>query len=328
MTLSYIIPLYNGTKTICKCLDSIYSSNIAVDDFEVIVVDDCSADGSVAIVERYALSHPNLRIIRHSKNKKQGGAKNTGIREAHGKYIVFADQDDEILSETQNEVLEIARKQNADMISFQWMELRGNELRTCFTRNTTEKHYSGVSFCEEVFNPSDSLGPWSYLYRREYLLRQQHPFAENVLAEDADWIAWHLIHATEIYRAEIPIYKWIRNGESITHSTSWQFKADWVLFGLRKIEDAKQYINLSRKFSQVMHDDGVYNIESSFHTLWKIDKYKPFFEKISGNTTTRLNNMSWSAMTSFILRHPKLSCLLLSFIGPVLKTAKQIKHRK
>ena len=63
MTLSYVIPLYNGTKTICKCLDSIYASNIAVDEFEVIMVDDCSADGSVAIVERYALSHPNLRII-------------------------------------------------------------------------------------------------------------------------------------------------------------------------------------------------------------------------------------------------------------------------
>lgn len=326
MTLSYIIPLYNGAKTICRCLDSIYSSNIADGEFEVIVVDDCSGDDSVAIVEHYALSHPNLNVVRHSVNKKQGGAKNTGIKEAHGKYLVFADQDDEIVSETQHEVLEIAKRQNADMISFSWMELRGNELRTCFVRDTTEKHYCGVRFCEEVFDPSDSLGPWSYLYRREYLLCQQHPIAENVLAEDADWIAWHLIHAAEIYRAEIPIYKWIRNSESITHSTSWQFKADWVLFGLRKIEDAKQYTNLSQRFAQVMHDDGVYNIESSFQSLWKIDKYKPFFEKISGNTSSRLTNMSWSPITSFIVHHSKLSCLLLTVVGPILKSARRIKQ--
>lgn len=64
MTLSFIIPVYNGSSTILCCLDSIYCSGISMTDFEIIVVDDCSTDDTVDVVERYADSHPNLRIIR------------------------------------------------------------------------------------------------------------------------------------------------------------------------------------------------------------------------------------------------------------------------
>lgn len=328
MTLSYIIPLYNGTKTICKCLDSIYSFNIAVDDFEVIVVDDCSADGSVAIVERYALSHPNLRVIRHSVNKKQGGAKNTGIKEAHGKYIVFADQDDEIVSENQDKVLAIARKQDADVLSFRWLEIRDGAAKLHFVRNFEEKNLGGVEFCENLFDPSESLAPWSYLYRREYLINQNHWFAENVLMEDADWIAWHLIHAKRIFREEMPIYKWIRNRQSITSSTTWQFKADYILYGLRKIEDANLYSDLSCKFAQIMHDDGVYNIESSLRSLWKADRYKPFFDRIGTGVLNRMKGMIWSPRITFMIYHPNITCFMLSVTGPILKTIKRIMTKK
>lgn len=327
MTLSYIIPLYNGSRTIIRCLDSIYATGIPFEEFEVVVVDDCSTDDSVEVVERYAMTHQNIRVLQQVENKKQGGAKNTGIKAAHGKYIVFADQDDEIMSENQERVLAIAKGQQADMLSFQWIEMRDGDLQLHFVRELNETDYNGVDFCEKVFEPSESLAPWSYLYRREYLENQGRCFAENVLAEDADWIAWHLIHAQSVYRVEMPLYRWIRNSQSITSSTSWQFKADWVLFGLRKIEDAKQYSVLSPQFARVMHEDGVYNIESSFHTLWKADKYRPFFKRLKGDVFDRLQAMPWSFKTSFVMRHPQLTCLWLSMVGPVLKIAKQIKKR-
>lgn len=325
-TLSYIIPLYNGSKTIVGCLDSIYVGGRLLDDFEVVVVDDCSTDDSVETVKRYALSHPNLRVIEHQVNKRQGGAKNTGIRAACGKYVVFADQDDAIVTESQAELLRIAKEQNADMISFQWQEIRNGELRLRFVRNGQESDFSGVGFCENVFDPADSLAPWSYLYRREYLIAQNHFFAENVMMEDADWIAWHLIHAARIHRVEMPIYQWIRNDQSITSSTSWRFKADFVLYGLRKIEDAKQYTAISSKFAQIMQEDGAFNIESSLRTLWKAEAYRPFYEKLGEEAMARLKRMHWSSWTGFVIRHPSATCSLLAIVGPILKTVRRIKR--
>lgn len=327
MTLSYIIPLYNGSSTIVRCLDSIYAAGLGHDDFEVIVVDDCSSDDSVDIVRQYAMSHPNFQIIQHSVNRRQGGAKNTGIGAAQGKYIVLADQDDEIVPENQTEILRVAREQSADIISFQWLETVNGETKLRFIRHCSETDFSGVGFCEKVFDPSDSLAPWSYLYRREYLMGQDHLFAENVMMEDADWIAWHLIHAERVHREELPVYRWMRNDQSITSSISWRFKADFVLYGFRKIEDAKKYEVLSSKFAQMMREDGVYNIESSLRTLWKADQYRPFYEKIGEVTLFRLRQMSWSFRTSFILRHPSATCLLLSCVGPFLKAVKRIKTK-
>ena len=327
VTLSYIIPLYNGSKTIIKCLDSIYASGMPLECFEVIVVDDCSADDSVEVVEHYAVSHPNIRVIRHAENKRQGGAKNTGIRTAHGKYIAFADQDDVVISENLAKTLDIAKAQEADMISFRWMEVRNGIPRLCFVRSLGETEFSGVDFCEKVFDPADSLGPGSYLYKRAYLNDQDHFFAENVMMEDADWIAWHLVHARMIHREEMPVYQWIRNDQSITASTSWQFKADFVLFGLRKIEGAEQYGALSRKFAQTMHDDGVYNIETSLRTLWKADRYKPFFEKLGKDAFERMKKMSWSPKTSFMISHPAIARLSLSVVGPILKAVRSFTKK-
>lgn len=325
MTLSYIIPVYNGALTIARCLDSIYRSSLDVSDFEIVIVDDCSNDNTIEVVENYALKQPNIRVIRHETNKRQGGAKNTGIEAAMGKYIAFADQDDEVISENLFEAMRMAKEHVSDMLSFSWIEQRGTESRLCGINLPDERDYDGVSFCESIFLPEKSLAPWSYLYRREFLKQVGRPMAENVLMEDSDWIAWHLVHAQTIHCKSLPIYKWIRNSGSITHGVSYQHKADYVLFGLRKIEDANRYTDISARFASVMREDGRYNIEFSMRTLWKADRYRKFYEKLGDRALVSLKSMKWSARTSLVFHCPHLVCLTLSIVGPVLKTIKQLR---
>ena len=71
MKLSIIIPIYNSEKYIIRCLDSVYNENILENEFEVICIDDFSKDNSVTLIKTYSLSHSNLVLLYHTRNKGQ-----------------------------------------------------------------------------------------------------------------------------------------------------------------------------------------------------------------------------------------------------------------
>lgn len=92
-TVSVVIPAHNRAKTIAHCLDSV--CNQTLPPYEVIVVDDCSTDKTVEIVEGYSHSHPSVRCVVLDRNLGAQAARNRGIKEASGVWIAFQDSDDE-----------------------------------------------------------------------------------------------------------------------------------------------------------------------------------------------------------------------------------------
>lgn len=89
--ISIIIPVYNVEKYLPKCLDSILAQTFT--DYEVILIDDGSPDGSGAICDAYAQKDSRLRVI-HQKNAGVSTARNNGIEHARGEWITFIDSDD------------------------------------------------------------------------------------------------------------------------------------------------------------------------------------------------------------------------------------------
>jgi glycosyltransferase involved in cell wall biosynthesis len=89
--VSVIVPVYNVEKYLVKCLDSIFSQSYQ--DYEVIVVDDGSNDGSSRICDKYVLQDRRMKVI-HQNNMGLSAARNTGLSLATGKYIMFLDSDD------------------------------------------------------------------------------------------------------------------------------------------------------------------------------------------------------------------------------------------
>ncbi|MDJ0702073.1 MAG: glycosyltransferase family 2 protein [Leptolyngbyaceae cyanobacterium MO_188.B28] len=90
-TVSVIIPTYNREKLVCKAIKSVLQQTFS--DFELIVVDDCSADQTQAAVEQF--QDPRIRYLRHEKNAGECGARNTGLSAVQGRYVAFLDSDDE-----------------------------------------------------------------------------------------------------------------------------------------------------------------------------------------------------------------------------------------
>ena len=91
LSLTIIIPVYNVERYLPMCLESIVQQHLS--DYEVIMVDDGSTDGSGAICDEFAEHYPEFRVI-HNGNGGVAAARNRGIEEAKGEYILFLDSDD------------------------------------------------------------------------------------------------------------------------------------------------------------------------------------------------------------------------------------------
>ena len=89
--ISVIVPVYNAKHTLPKCLDSILAQKHT--DFEVLLVDDGSTDGSAEICDSYAVQDHRIRVF-HQANQGVSVARNTGLDHVRGEYVTFADSDD------------------------------------------------------------------------------------------------------------------------------------------------------------------------------------------------------------------------------------------
>lgn len=327
IVLSYIIPFYQGEDTIDKCLDSIYNIGLCENDFEIIVVDDASPCLASKVLQSYLYVHKNLHIVRHEKNKRQGGAKNTGIRYAQGTYIAFADQDDIVIAKNIHQALSLALETNVSMLACNYVVQYQDFSTKEFGLNLGKSMITtGRDFCENYFDGSINLAPWAYLYNRAFLLHTTHPYAENVTMEDADWIAWHLIHAPKIAVCNTAIYCWCMNPLSITHSQCYINRADWIYFGYRKIKDAELYRDISNKFANIMIEDGRYNIIGGMKKVWKVDDYCLFYRRITP-ILSELQEQSWPRMVGFLFNNPRVSLVLLYTMGSVMKIIQYARNK-
>ena len=112
-TVSIIVPVYNAEKTIGRCIDSILGQQYT--DFELLLVDDGSKDGSGAICDSYALADSRVQVI-HKENTGVSDTRNIGISRARGVYLQFLDSDDWITPDATKLLVEAAGEHNCDLV--------------------------------------------------------------------------------------------------------------------------------------------------------------------------------------------------------------------
>lgn len=113
--LSLILPLYNVMPYLTRCLESILKQTYS--DYEVIMVDDCSTDGTYEAAQEFVLSHQErFKLFHHEQNQGLAAARNTGIVYAKGGWLTFLDSDDRIAPDFMRVMVETAEKDNADIV--------------------------------------------------------------------------------------------------------------------------------------------------------------------------------------------------------------------
>ena len=168
MKYSVIIPCYNESEEdFRRCLDSI--KNQTLEPYEVICIDDCSPSEIPKIAKEYG-----FKYIRHEKNLNNGGARNTGIREATGDYLVFVNADDYILPETLEEIDKVNRGQDLILIGF---EAFGTWNQTFIPKESDIPFYTRYGWNGEPF----------HIVNRNFILDNNLFEQEHVAFADIEW---------------------------------------------------------------------------------------------------------------------------------------------
>ena len=125
--ISVIIPAYNIGDELAECLESLCSQTMPNNLYEVIIVDDCSSDHTFEIARYYSQKEANVRCYELTINGGPGIARNRGVNEAKGEFIVFVDGDDLLPDYALESLADISDKQHADVVTFNWAYINNKQ---------------------------------------------------------------------------------------------------------------------------------------------------------------------------------------------------------
>ena len=169
---SILIPAYNMSGKMNRCIDSI--KNQTFGDFEGIIVDDGSKDGTYEEIEAIAKEDGRFKPLHHSENKSLLAARYTAMRAARGEYILFLDSDDYIESDTLQDLKAFLEKNPVDVVRFGYRtEPEGKDFLPIHTDDPIECYMSGRT----------TPAIWKNCYRKavvDKLLERTEPFYCNM----------------------------------------------------------------------------------------------------------------------------------------------------
>lgn len=273
MLITFVIPAYNASQTVARCLDSVYALPLNENEFEVLAIDDCSTDNTLEVMEEYQKKHLNLILIRQPENHRQGAARNLGMERAKGDFIVFVDSDDEVEA-GMLQAVKMAVDGHLDMVAMRTEEVT-NEGMTASESSLSypsEVVFSGVELQTE--HPFWVTAPWAYVYRRSFLKEVNYPFAVEVLYEDSDFVNVHLYHAQRMAYCDVCGYRAHQNADSTTHTISFKHLADYALLGTRMLAFYESLPDKTTKYAESILEGGSYNIMKSFRMLRRLRSFK------------------------------------------------------
>lgn len=318
MICSFIIPTYNASKTIVRCLDSIYSLLLDETAFEVICIDDCSVDSTIDVIKQYAQQYDNLTLLCQTENHRQGAARNRGVALAKGKYVIFVDSDDES-DKGVVEALRLAEEHRLDMVAMHYVHIDQQGCIRAKEPIGVESIFTGVEL--QTKQPYWCSAPWAYVYNLHFLKESNYPFVEDVLYEDSDFVAVHLYYAKRMMYSSESGYKVYFNSTSTTHTISYKHIADYLLLGTRMLKFYDTSLDSSSNFAKIILEGGSYNISKSCSRLIKLSSVqdvKNFYERVDlyANRTKiydfRNKIYYWNWWITLVIKHKHLTILLAS----------------
>lgn len=219
MKLSIIVPVYNmadGGK-LEFCLDSLLNQTIL--DYEIITVNDASTDGSLDILRSYEARYPQkIKVITYPVNRRQGGAKNEGLKAASGEWIGFIDSDDWITPNFYESLLKKAEETGADVVGCDYSLVTEQTFQVGKTVQNNTSEQTGI--LDEKKHKSLLMRPGSMvvkIYRRDLINRNGLDFPEGIFYEDNyAGVLWSL-YFRHFEKVEEPMYYYYQHDTSTVH---------------------------------------------------------------------------------------------------------------
>lgn len=292
--VSVIIPVYNVQDYLAECLESILNQTYTY--FEILCIDDCSTDGSSAILREYARKDSRIKVWTNEKNSGQAYARNVGLSNAVGEYVLFVDADDMICQDLLEKCMEVSC--NSDMVCFDYKQVMGSSGEDVKQDRyqMVDGLYDGRDFwTKAVHKESIIIAPWSKLYRRDFLTDNRITFYNGIIYEDILFSFQCYVRARKVYSLHEKLYTYRVRGQStmrtkitekhigsyiicICELTKWYLQGKFdketeaaVEEYIRKI--SREYISVYRRWPQ---KESVPQLLEDKHTYLKL--YRTFSE--------------------------------------------------
>lgn len=208
--ISVIIPAYNAEETLERCLWSVRQQDYP--EFEVILVDDGSADKTGEICDRAAAEDPKIRVI-HQENLGVSGARNTGLREAAGEWILFLDADDALAPGALLALSAYPEQADACCGRIVRGKLPGEE-RAAHPAPAFRTAGEGIE--EVLADPTEYGTLHGWAFRRE-ICRGESFDTTLRMGEDSEWVLRVLKHCRRLVFLPETVYMYTVSASSTVH---------------------------------------------------------------------------------------------------------------
>lgn len=279
---SIVIPAYNAEDTLARAVDSAMNQQC---DCEIIIVDDGSTDGTAELAREYA---DRFDFIKYTcqKNKGLGGARNTGIDMATGRYLTFLDADDTLEPHIIGKACHKIRRENADILLFDY-----NHLFNGINEQPRLGYYLDLCGFQALreFMRSHSVVAWSRLYRLDFLRKHKLRFPEHLYHEDIAFTiaAYYFAKKTTFLREKG--YNWISRPGSITRH-----------LGEKHINSMSAQMDAVKQF---LIDQGEYEKLSSLFVFFKYRYAKILLDRIRAVEDNEAYDKLTESFVKFLEKH-------------------------
>ena len=222
--ISIVVPVYNTAPYLSSCLDSILCQTVT--DWELILIDDGSTDGSGTICDEYAAKDSRIQVL-HQANQGPAKARNLGIAKSQGEFVAFIDSDDLLHVQYLGKLLETMLKEDCDIVFAPYV-LRGEEDRVHFTsqrlsqplpKEHTVKTFSGREAIESMLYQQEVNSSPIKLYRRKLLSSASFP-EQFVAYEDLYAMLGIYANCQKICWIDLPIYYYFKRMDGTLNANS------------------------------------------------------------------------------------------------------------
>lgn len=224
--ISVIMPVYNSIQYLDDAIQSVLNQEYK--DFELIIIDDGSNDGSEVICDSYS-QRDNRVIVVHQQNGGICNARNRALEIAQGDYIAFCDNDDIMMPNCLSEAIGMCQEFEVDVVRFyraHWYIGRKKHLCPDPDPWKNKEIISITDWQSYMYVREYSSAPWAGIYRRDFLKKNRICFDENIRFgyEDALFVSKCCGEARTVAVMPVTLYEWIqrqgnstsrKNGENI-----------------------------------------------------------------------------------------------------------------
>jgi len=275
--ITAILPVYNVGAYIRECLDSI--KNQTFSDFEVICIDDCSNDNSVEIIDEFVKNDSRFNLIKHSINQGPGVARNTGLDNAKGEYVIFIDPDDIADVNLFEKVYSTFKETDVDCIWYnaEKYDEKTKKTTVIFPETSIFNHDGYYDITPQtIYKGADYV--WNKAFKLSVIEKYNLRFPNMYLGEDGEFYFKAFTNIKRIYYINRSLYTYRTRVDSI-------------------VDRARV---------------GTFNMKSTFDVYMNIHNYcmekgilKEYRNALCHLIVTRINNRSIEGQNEIILRQAK-----------------------